>query len=151
MIRGLRAVAPGTLVIGLVLFASGCANNAGDSRTQANDQVLAPSGAADGFVVTLGTEPAPPAKGDNQVVVTVKRSDGAPFTEGKVTAVFSMPAMPSMNMPAMRTEASLVHAGEGRYRGTSQLSMGGTWNVALTISEGAKELATRQTSIVAKE
>ena len=139
------------LVVGLLIAISGCANNGGDSQAQANEHVLAPSGAADGFVVTLGTEPAPPAKGDNQVVVTVKRSDGAPLTEGKVTAVFSMPAMPSMNMPAMRTEASLIHAGEGHYRGTSQLSMGGTWNVALTISEGAKELATRQTSIVAKE
>ena len=29
--------------------------------------------------------------------------------------------------------------------------MGGTWNVAITVADGAKELATRQTSIVAKE
>lgn len=149
MIRSLRAVTSCALLVGLVAY--GCASDGGGSQTQANEQVLAPSGAADGFVVTLGTQPAPPAKGDNQVVVTVKRSDGTPLTEGKVTAVFSMPAMPGMNMPAMRTEASLLHAGDGRYRGTSQLSMGGTWNVALTISEGAKELATRQTSIVAKE
>ena len=151
MIRALRAAWGCAHVVGLVLLASGCANDGGDSRAQANEQVLAPSGAADGFVVTFGTEPASPSRGENEVVVTVKRPDGTPVTDGKVTAVFSMPAMPSMNMPAMRTEASLTHAGEGRYRGTSQLSMGGTWNVAIGITDGTKEVATRQTSIVAKE
>jgi hypothetical protein len=59
--------------------------------------------------------------------------------------------MPSMNMPAMRSDDALQHEGDGRYRGTSQLSMGGPSNVAITIAEGAKEVATRQTSIVAKE
>ena len=65
--------------------------------------------------------------------------------------MFSMPSMPSMNMPAMRADAALRHEGEGRYRGTGQLSMGGTWNVAIDVAEGAKPIATRHTSIVAKE
>ena len=134
-----------------VLLASACANDGGPSQAQTNEQVLAPSGAADGFVVTFGTEPAPPSKGDNHVVVTVKRPDGTPVTDGTVTTVFSMAAMPSMNMPAMRTEASLTHSGEGRYRGTSQLSMGGTWDVAISLREGTSELASRRTSVVAKE
>ena len=123
----------------------------GSNQGQADGQLLTPSGTADGFVVTFATEPAPPAKGDNQVVVTVKRSDGTPVTDGTVTAVFSMPAMPSMNMPAMRTQTSLAHAGEGRYSGTGQLSMAGTWNVAVAVAEESKTVAERQTSIVAKE
>jgi Cu(I)/Ag(I) efflux system membrane fusion protein/cobalt-zinc-cadmium efflux system membrane fusion protein len=113
--------------------------------------VIPAGGASDGLVVTFGTEPSPPAKGDNTVVVTVKNPDGSPLESGNVKAVFSMPAMPSMNMPAMRSDAALQHEGQGRYRGTGQLSMGGTWTVAITVADGAKELATRQTSIVAKE
>ena len=150
MIRFPRAVrcAP---VVALFIFMSACTSGGTDPQSQADGQVLAASGAADGFVVTFGTEPAPPAKGENEVVVTVRRPDGTPVTEGRVTAVFSMPAMPSMNMPAMRTEAPLTHAGEGRYQGTSQLSMSGTWNVSIAVAEGTKTVVTRQTSIVAKE
>jgi hypothetical protein len=62
-----------------------------------------------------------------------------------------MPAMPTMNMPAMRTEASLTPSGAGHYSGNTQLSMGGTWEVTISVREGAKELAARRTSIVAKE
>ena len=56
-----------------------------------------------------------------------------------------------MNMPAMRSDASLRHEGEGQYRGTGQLSMGGTWNVAITVAQGSSEIATRRTSIVVKD
>ena len=48
-------------------------------------------------------------------------------------------------MPRFSTRA---RAGIG---GTGQLSMGGTWNVAIHVAEGAKDVATRHTSIVAKE
>ncbi len=112
---------------------------------------LPAAGSSDGLVVRFGTEPSPPAKGENSVQVTVTKSDGSPLTAGTVTAVFSMPAMPSMNMPAMRSDTALEHEGEGRYRGTGHLSMGGTWTVAITIADGSKEVATRQTSIVVKE
>ena len=113
--------------------------------------VISPGEVADGLVVMFGTEPNPPEKGDNAIRVIVTRSDGSPVVAGTVTAVFSMPAMPSMNMPEMRSDAALQHEGEGRYRGIGQLSMAGTWNVAIRVAEGAKEVATRHTSIVAKE
>jgi Cu(I)/Ag(I) efflux system membrane fusion protein/cobalt-zinc-cadmium efflux system membrane fusion protein len=113
--------------------------------------VLPAAGAVDGVHVRFGTEPSPPAKGENIVQVTVAKADGSPLTGGTVTVVFSMPAMPSMNMPAMRSHADLTHEGGGRYRGTGQLSMAGTWSVAITVVDGSKELATRHTSIVAKD
>ena len=151
MIHVPRATCWRALILGVVVFTAACTSSASNPETQGDGQVLAPSGAADGFVVTFGTEPAPPAKGDNRVMVSVKRSDGTPVTDGTVTAVFSMPAMPSMNMPAMRTEAPLSHSGDGRYRGVGQLSMGGTWEVAISVRQGGSELASRRTSIVAKE
>ena len=137
-------------VVAVLILAVGCGGG-GEPTGAPTGQVLAPSGGSDGVVVTFGTEPSPPAKGDNQLVVTVAKSDGSAVTDGTVTAVFAMPAMPSMNMPALRTETALTHAGEGRYQGTGQLSMSGTWEVAITVRQGAQELATRRTSVVARE
>jgi Cu(I)/Ag(I) efflux system membrane fusion protein/cobalt-zinc-cadmium efflux system membrane fusion protein len=138
----------------LILFASAllasCGGGQGGASVPAG-QVLQPSGPADGLVVSFATQPEPPEKGENTVQVTVTRADGSPVTDATVAAVFSMPAMPSMNMPAMRSDAALRHEGEGRYRGTGQLSMGGTWNVAITVTQASQELATRRLSIVAKE
>jgi hypothetical protein len=61
-----------------------------------------------------------------------------------------MPAMPSMNMPAMRSAVPLTHNAEGRYRGTGQLAMAGTWNVTVTASRGGQEIGRTNLSIVAK-
>jgi len=139
----------------LCVVAMSLAGCGGPSAAPAADAttgtVIPADGASDGLVVTFGTEPDPPEEGENRIQVTVKRSDGSPVTAGTVTAVFSMPAMPSMNMPAMRSDAALQHEGEGRYAGTGQLSMGGTWNIAIGVAEGAKPIATRHTSLVVKE
>ena len=94
--------------------------------------------------------PDPPRSGDNTIEMTIRLADGSPLTDGAVTAVFSMPPMPSMNMPAMRSEAPLAHVGDGRYRGVGQLSMGGTWNVLVTVTRAGERVATRKLSIVAK-
>jgi nitrogen fixation protein FixH len=84
------------------------------------------------------------------IEVSVTDRSGTPVTDATVTAVFSMPPMPAMNMPAMRSDAPLTHAGNGTYRGTGQLSMGGTWNVNVTVSRGTETLGTSRFSIVAK-
>lgn len=71
-------------------------------------------------------------------------------SDATVTTVFSMPAMPSMNMPAMRSETNLAHDAAGRYRGMGQLSMGGTWNVTVTVSRGAEEIGRKNFSVIAR-
>ena len=56
--------------------------------------------------------------------------------------------------PSLKANEEAVeafHAGEGRYSGITQLAMGGTWEVAISVREGGKALAARRTSIVAKE
>ncbi|HEY7443021.1 MAG TPA: FixH family protein [Vicinamibacterales bacterium] len=147
--RGFRQV--GALLLVAVILAA-CGGQGDGANTDAGSgQVIPSGGAADGLVVTFRTDPSPPASGDNTIEVTVRRADGSPVTDGTVTTVFSMPAMPSMNMPAMRSDVALRHEGQGRYRGTGQLSMGGTWNVAITVAQGSTEIASRRTSIVAKE
>lgn len=106
--------------------------------------------AGQGLVIAFQSEPDPPASGDNTFEVVVTQPDGSPVTDASVEAVFSMPAMPAMNMPAMRSTAALAHQGAGRYRGTGQLSMSGTWNVIVTASRGAEELGRRNLSVIAK-
>jgi hypothetical protein len=140
----------------MAVVASALAVSCGGQGTGSGDagpdgQVLPAGGASDGLVVTFATDPDPLEEGDNTVRVTVRRADGSPVTDGTVTAVFSMPAMPSMNMPAMRADTRLRHEGEGRYSGNGQLSMGGTWNVEITVAQDSKPLAERRLSIVAKE
>ena len=96
------------------------------------------------------SDPDPPASGENTFEVVVTEPDGSPVTDATVETVFSMPAMPSMNMPAMRTTSTLTHEGSGRYRGSGQLSMDGTWNVIVTASRGAEEIGRLNFSVIAR-
>ena len=144
-------------LLGLGLIALGCGRGGeapaaggtvqGTPRAPANQS---PGAAIAGLSIEFQSDPDPMRAGDNMVDVIVKDADGSPVTDATVTVVFSMPAMPSMNMPAMRSTASLAHEGSGRYRGNEQLSMGGTWNVAVTVSRGPEELGRRNLSVIAK-
>ena len=107
-------------------------------------------GAGQNVSITFVTEPDPPKAGDKAFHVRVTGPDGSPVTDATVAAVFSMPAMPSMNMPAMRSTAPLAHEADGVYRGTGEFSMTGTWNVSVTVSRGAEELGRQQLSVIAK-
>ena len=134
--------------------AAGCTRN--DTTVPAGDVTGSPPGAAgqpapgQSVAIAFRSDPDPPESGDNMFEVIVTLPDGSPVTDAAVTAVFSMPAMPSMNMPAMRSTSTLAHAGSGRYRGTGQLSMSGTWNVTVTVARGSEELGSRRLSVIAK-
>ena len=122
----MRKAVPAALVLSAVL-ASSCG---GTQSASSSSSVQ--TGKAGDMTVTFLSAPDPPKSGDNSFLVTVKQPDGTPVTDGQVKAVFSMPAMPSMNMPAMRADAALMPQGSGVYRGTGQLSMSGTWNVEVS-------------------
>ena len=132
-------------IAAVIVATSACT---GDSRAPAT--VVQTVTSAEGLNIRYQSRPDPPESGDNTIEVIVRQPDGSPITDAAVTAVFSMPAMPAMNMPAMRSDAPLTHAGNGTYRGTGQLSMGGTWNVNVTVSRGTETLGTSRFSIVAK-
>ena len=100
--------------------------------------------------IEFHSQPDPPTSGDNTIEVTVRQPDGTAITDAAVTAVFSMPAMPAMNMPAMRSEAKLSHVEGGLYRGMGLLSMAGTWNVTVTATRDGEPVGRRSFSIVAK-
>jgi uncharacterized lipoprotein YmbA len=122
------------------------------STSQGQTATARPAGptSTEGVTIDFSSEPDPPKSGDNTIEVTVRQPDGSPITDAAVTAVFSMPAMPAMNMPAMRAEAKLSHVEGGRYQGMGQLSMSGTWNVTVTATRDGEPIGRRSFSIVAK-
>ena len=151
MLEGLRQASLGLL---LALFACGCGprDEAPASGTPAGGTTAETPAAGSSGVATIDfrSDPDPPESGDNTVEVTVRMPDGTAVTDAAVTAVFSMPPMPAMNMPAMRTETRLTHVDGGRYRGMGQLSMAGTWNVTVTAARDGQPLGRRSFSVVAK-
>ncbi len=80
----------------------------------------------------------------------VKDGSGQPVTDAEVTVQLFMPAMPTMNMPAMRNETKLPHVGGGVYRGPGQVMMAGRWDVTVTIVKNGQQLGRKQLAVVAR-
>jgi Cu(I)/Ag(I) efflux system membrane fusion protein/cobalt-zinc-cadmium efflux system membrane fusion protein len=103
-----------------------------------------------GLDINFQPQPDPPRTGENTLEVTVRTAEGQPVTDADVTVTFFMPAMPTMNMPAMRNQAKLPPAGGGVYRGSGQVMMAGRWDVTVDVSHGGQRLGSRQFAVVAR-
>ena len=100
--------------------------------------------------ITFRPQPDPPRTGENTFEVAVRDASGQPISDADVSVTFFMPAMPTMNMPAMRNAAKLPAAGGGVYRGSGQVIMAGRWDVTVDVSRGGQRLGSRQFAVVAK-
>ena len=100
--------------------------------------------------ITFRALPDPPRTGDNTFEVRVNDASGRPVTDADVSVQLLMPAMPTMNMPAMRNEAKLPHAGQGVYRGPGQVMTAGRWDVTVNVSRAGQRLGSRQVAMVAR-
>jgi nitrogen fixation protein FixH len=140
-------------VLGLCVTVGGCTrteDGAPNEAAQSTSANQSSSATSQGLAIEFRSQPDPPTSGENTFDVMVKQPDGSPVTDATVTTVFSMPAMPSMNMPAMRDGFTLTHQGEGRYHGTRRVSMAGTWNVVVTVSRDGQEIGSKRFSLIAK-
>ena len=117
---------------------------------QAGPAEAAPAAAADRLDISFRPQPDPPRTGENTFEVTVRGPSGQPIADADVSVTFFMPAMPTMNMPAMRNQAKLPPAGTGVYRGSGQVMMAGRWDVTVDVSRGGQRLGSRQFAVVAK-
>ena len=131
------------LIVASSLVVSGCGNG--------NEQSAEPaSPVSTGDVeVTFKSEPDPPKAGDNTFDVMVM-SAGQPVTDADVSVEFFMPAMPSMKMPEMRSTVTLKHEGGGRYRGTGNVMMAGSWDATISVKRGGQVVGTHKVPITAK-
>ena len=100
--------------------------------------------------ITFRAQPDPPRTGENTFEVAVTDASGQPISDADVSVTFFMPAMPTMNMPAMRNASKLPAAGSGVYRGSGQVIMAGRWDVTVDVSRGGQRLGTRQFAVVAR-
>jgi hypothetical protein len=151
VIRQLRVVLAACVLVSMLgVGCSPSANAPASGEERQSRAATTPGSSTDGVGIDFRSDPDPPKSGDNAIEVTVRQPDGTAVTDAAVTAVFSMPAMPAMNMPAMRVETTLTHVEGGLYRGMGQLSMAGTWNVTVTATRDGEPLGRRNFSIVAK-
>lgn len=124
---------------------------AGLQNYEAPQSGQAPAGGgAAALDITFRSEPHPPRSGETLFEVAVQDAKGQPVTDADVSVQLFMPAMPTMNMPAMRNEAKLPHVGGGVYRGPGQVMMAGRWDVTVTVSKGGRPLGRRMFAVVAR-
>jgi len=87
------------------------------------------------FDVEVAIDKNPPVVGDNNVKIEIRDSSGKYVTDAKVVIDYGMPAMPGM--PAMNYKSDAELKGN-EYKAKMNLSMSGSWNVAVKITRAGK-------------
>ena len=108
------------------------------------------SAARERLDITFRSDPDPPRSGNNTLEVAVADPEGQPLIDAEVSVVFYMAPMPTMNMPAMQTDATLTHQGGGVYRGVGEVIVAGRWDVTVLVSRGGQRLDSRTLTVVAR-
>src|SRR6266436_10074660 len=108
-----------------------------------------PSGTSAKAKIELTTPPSPAQKGSNTVRVKLTDPEGKPISGAEVTATFFMAAMPSMNMPEMKTIIKGMDKGAGVYEGEGNLGAGGMWEVTVTAKQNGQTIATKKLTVKA--
>ena len=109
-----------------------------------------PAPSASALDISFRSLTDPPKTGDNTFEVSVKDKAGQAMPDAEVSVQLFMPAMPTMSMPAMRSETKLPHVGRGVYRGPGQVLTTGRWETTVTVSRGGQRLGGRQFALVVR-
>ena len=143
-------VALGVIVLSGIL-AIGCGGGEQNNANTASAPAPAASSQppAGEVEVTLTTQPDPPKMGETTFEAMVMMG-GQPVTDADVSVELFMAAMPAMNMPEMRNTVALQHEGGGRYRGTGNVMMAGSWDATVSVKRGGQEVGARKVPLVAK-
>lgn len=87
--------------------------------------------------IEITPKPNPPEAGENNLMVVLKDDVGKPFDNAKVDVLVFMPAMGTM--PRMEEKAKVTAKGSGAYEARFDLSMGGTWEIALNAEKNGEK------------
>ena len=87
------------------------------------------------YDVEVKIDKNPPVVGDNNISIEIKDASGKYVSNAKVRVEYSMPAMPGM--PAMHYKEDAAVSGN-TYKAVMNLSMAGSWNVAVKIKKDGK-------------
>ena len=99
--------------------------------------------------IILTTDPSPAQKGSNTIRVKLTDPAGKPIVGAQVTVTFFMAAMPTMNMPEMKTVIKGADKGGGMYEGKGDLGSGGMWQVTITAEQKGQTIATKKLTVKA--
>lgn len=94
------------------------------------------------YSVEIKMDKESPVVGSNNVEIVIKDKAGKAVTDAKVLVTASMPSMPGM--PAMENKADAKLDG-GKYKAKIDLSMGGSWNMSVRITQGGKTATAKWT------
>ena len=108
-----------------------------------------PSGTPAKAKIELTTTPSPAQKGSNTVRVKLTDPEGKPISGAEVTVTFFMAAMPSMNMPEMKTVIKGADKSDGVYEGKGDLGSAGMWEVTATAQQNGKTIVTKKLTVKA--
>ncbi|MEO8482261.1 MAG: efflux RND transporter periplasmic adaptor subunit [Acidobacteriota bacterium] len=98
-------------------------------------------------VIALETSPSAIHVGDNAIDVAVTGADGKPIVDASVAVTFFMAGMPAMGMPDMRLTSTLESRSNGRYQGTANVPVAGTWTVSITATRAGQRLGIRRLTL----
>ena len=137
-------------IVGLGALAAACGGGTQDATTGASAPAAsAPAAVADSQLDIRLSEPAELSLGDNAFEAMVMQGS-QPVADAEVSLELFMGAMPSMNMPEMRSTVAMTHEGGGRYRGTGDVVMGGAWDATVVVVRGGERLGDRTVTIIAR-
>lgn len=145
------------LTIGLLavasVFAAACGRSAEQAPAQEGAPAAAPApppeSATQQLDITFKSDPESPKIGEN-TFETMVMAGSQPVTDAEVSVQLYMPAMPAMKMPEMKNSVPLKHEGGGRYSGTGNVMMAGTWDATVMVMRGGQEVGTRKFTVTAK-
>jgi uncharacterized GH25 family protein len=102
------------------------------------------------YKITLRTEPNP-AKGsqENTFHISVTDANGKPVSDATVKLTLDMPAMPEMNMAAMKVSPVVVWNGSD-YSGKANLPSAGLWNVTVQVLKQERVVGSKKAQLAAK-
>jgi Cu(I)/Ag(I) efflux system membrane fusion protein len=92
------------------------------------------------FSLEISLAPDPPRDKANTAYVRVT-ADGKPVTGATVKITYDMPAMGAM--PEMKGAADVREEGGGRYRGSFDLPMSGSWGIAIDVASAGRQGSAR--------
>ena len=105
------------------------------------------SGFQKGAKVELTTDPSSARRGSNTIHVRLSDISGNPILGAKVSVTLVMPAMPEMNMAAMKTVIAATDKGGGMYEGKGDLGSSGIWHVTVTATQNGKKILQKQLTL----
>jgi uncharacterized GH25 family protein len=102
------------------------------------------------YKIVLRTEPETLKGGqENTFHVNVTDPDGKPVSDATVKLTLDMPAMPEMNMAAMKVSPAVAWNGTD-YSGKANIPSAGPWSVIVKVVRKNQVIASKKTKLMAK-